>query len=157
MKHAWPAGCEGRRVRGYADLAARAVTAATGAVVTLPARTSPPAIIAELATNVPALDQRVNDLDNQIATTSINIPKPKSSSPCPDSAPSWAQPFWSQPVIWRAFPSAGHLAAAAGLVPVPNDRAGEWQPAQAPSLQPPAAPRVLPISADQHDARGAQP
>ena len=50
-----------------------------------------------------------------------NIPRPKSSSPCPDSAPSWAPHCWSQPVTCAAFPSAGHLAAAAGLVPVPND------------------------------------
>ena len=54
----------------------------------------------------------------------------------------------------RAFPSGGHLAVAAGpSVPEPqrlSTRIG--QPAPTP-LQPAPAPRVLPVRANQHDAR----
>ena len=39
-----------------------------------PAKTSPPAIIAELATNILALDERLKSLDAQIAEPSTNTP-----------------------------------------------------------------------------------
>jgi hypothetical protein len=58
-----------RRVRGYADLAARAVSAARSQQIVLCGQDIAASIIAELATNVLALDQRVKDLDTQIAAT----------------------------------------------------------------------------------------
>ena len=122
-----------------------------------PARTSPPASSpSSPPTSWPSISAS-NDLDAQIAARSINIPKPKSSSPCPDSAPSSAPPCSSPPVICglpqRRSPRRRRRARPGPQRLGPANR----QPAQAPSLQPPAAARVLPISADQHDARRAQP
>jgi hypothetical protein len=58
----------------------------------------------------------------------------------------------------RAFPSVGHLAAAAGLVPVPNDpgrRTGNPAPPEA--LQPITTTCLLPLGANQHAAGRAEP
>ena len=87
-----------------------------------PAKTSPPAIIAELATNILAAGrtpQAPRRPDRRHLRPST--PKPRSSSRCPASARSSAPSLLVAAGDLAAFPSAGHLAAAAGLVPVPND------------------------------------
>ena len=110
-----------RRVRGYADLAARAVTAARSQQIVLCGQDIAASIIAELATNVLALDQRVNDLDNQIAATFDQHPQAEIIQSMPGFGPILGATLLVAAGDLRAFPSAGHLAAAAGLVPVPND------------------------------------
>ena len=114
-----------RRVRGYADLAARAVTAARSQQIVLCGQDIAASIIAELATNVLALDQRVNDLDNQIAATFDQHPQAEIIESMPGFGPILGATLLVAAGDLRAFPSAGHLAAAAGLVPVPTTRAGE--------------------------------
>jgi transposase len=110
-----------RRVRGYADLAARAVSAARSQQIVLCGQDIAASIIAELATNVLALDQRVKDLDTQIAATFDQHPQAEIIQSMPGFGPILGATLLAAAGDLRAFPSAGHLAAAAGLVPVPND------------------------------------
>ena len=110
-----------RRVRGYADLAARAVSAARSQQIVLCGQDIAASIIAELATNILALDQRVKDLDTQIAATFDQHPQAEIIQSMPGFGPILGATLLVAAGDLRAFPSAGHLAAAAGLVPVPND------------------------------------
>jgi hypothetical protein len=64
-----------RRVRGYAGVAARAVAAAQSQQITLPGQDIAASIVGELARNVLALDQRVTELDQQIAAMFAEHPQ----------------------------------------------------------------------------------
>jgi transposase len=110
-----------RKVRDSADLAARAITAARAQMIVLPGHDLATTIIAELATNILALDDRLKSLDAQIAETFHHHPQ----AAVIESMPGFGALLGASLLVGagdlRAFPSAGHLAAAAGLVPVPND------------------------------------
>jgi transposase len=110
-----------RRVRNYAAVAARALTAAHAQPVTLPGQDIAAEIIAELAANTLALDQRLADLDTQIAAMFDEHPQSAIIQSMPGFGPILGATLLVTAGDLRAFPSAGHLAAAAGLVPVPND------------------------------------
>ena len=58
-----------RKVRNFATVATRAVTAASAQTVELPGQDTAAAIFAELASNILALDDRVKSLDTQISET----------------------------------------------------------------------------------------
>lgn len=110
-----------RRVRNYAAVAARAITAARAQSVTLPGQEIAAGIIAELAANTLALDQRLTDLDAQIAAMFDEHPQAEIIQSMPGFGPILGATLLVAAGDLAAFPSAGHLAAAAGLVPVPND------------------------------------
>jgi transposase len=110
-----------RKVRNAADVAARAVTAARAQVTVLPGQDIAVSIIAELATNVLALDERLKSLDAQIAETFEQHPQAAIIQSMPGFGPLLGASLLVGAGALHAFPSAGHLAAAAGLVPVPND------------------------------------
>ena len=110
-----------RRVRGYADVAARAVAAAQSQRITLPGQDIAASIVSELARNVLALDQRVAELDKQIAALFAGHPQAEVIQSMPGFGPILGATLLVTAGDLAAFPSAGHLAAAAGLVPVPND------------------------------------
>ena len=110
-----------RRVRNYATVAARALTAARAQPVTLPGQEIAAAIIAELATNTLAIDQRLTVLDEQIAAMFAQHPQAAIIQSMPGFGPILGATLLVTAGDLAAFPSAGHLAAAAGLVPVPND------------------------------------
>jgi transposase len=110
-----------RRVRGYAGVAARAVTAAQAQRITLPGQDIAAGLIAELARNLLALDQRVTELDTQIAAMFDEHPQAEIIQSMPGFGPVLGATLLVTAGDLAAFPSAGHLAAAAGLVPVPND------------------------------------
>jgi transposase len=110
-----------RKVRNAADVAARAVTAARAQVTVLPGQDIAASIIAELATNVLALDERLKSLDAQIAGTFERHPQAAIIQSMPGFGPLLGASLLVGAGALHAFPSAGHLAAAAGLVPVPND------------------------------------
>jgi transposase len=110
-----------RRVRGYASVAARALTAAQGQRITLPGQDIAAGIIAELARSLLALDQRVTELDAQIAAMFAEHPQAAIIQSMPGFGPILGATLLVTAGDLAAFPSAGHLAAAAGLVPVPND------------------------------------
>src|SRR5439155_12197276 len=110
-----------RRVRGYAGVAARAVAATQSQRITLPGQDIAAGIASELARNVLALDQRVAELDKQIAALFAEHPQAEVIQSMPGFGPILGATLLVTAGDLAAFPSAGHLAAAAGLVPVPND------------------------------------
>jgi transposase len=110
-----------RKVRDSADVAARAITAARAQMTVLPGQDLATSLIAELATNILALDERLGRLDAQIAEAFSRHPQAAVIESMPGFGPLLGASLLVGAGDLRAFPSAGHLAAAAGLVPVPND------------------------------------
>lgn len=110
-----------RSVRGSAEVAARAITAAKAQSVVLPGQQLATGIIAELAGDILALDERLKALDDQIEETFAEHPQAAVIQSMPGFGPFLGASLLVGAGDLRAFPSAGHLAAAAGLVPVPND------------------------------------
>jgi len=110
-----------RHVRDAAGLAARAVTAAGAQQLVLPGQDVAAGIVAELATSLLTLGQRVKDLDTQIVAALEEHPQAAIIQSMPGFGPILGATLLVAAGDLRAFPSAGHLAAAAGLVPVPND------------------------------------
>jgi transposase len=110
-----------RNVRGAADIAARATTAAKAQTVVLPGQDMTASIVTELATAILGLDDRLKALDAQIQMTFDEHPQAAIIQSMPGFGPFLGASLLVGANDLRAFPSAGHLAAAAGLVPVPND------------------------------------
>jgi transposase len=110
-----------RKVRDSADVAARAITAARAQMTVLPGQDLATSLIAELATSILALDERLGRLDAQIAEAFGRHPQAAVIESMPGFGPLLGASLLVGAGDLRAFPSAGHLAAAAGLVPVPND------------------------------------
>lgn len=110
-----------RHVRGSAEVAARAAAAAKAQTITLPGQELAASILTELATAILALDDRLKALDAQIQTTFAEHPHAAIIQSMPGFGPFLGASLLVGSNDLRAFPSAGHLAAAAGLVPVPND------------------------------------
>lgn len=147
-----------RRVRGSADVAARAIAAAKAQTVVLPGQELTASIITELATAVLGLDDRLKVLDAQIEATFSEHPQAAIIASMPGLGPFLGASLLVGANDLRAFPSAGHLAAAAGLVPVPNDsgrRTGNLHRATRYSRL--LRHVVLPVGPDQHDACWTQP
>lgn len=78
-------------------------------------------IIAELASAILAQHERLKLLDQQIQDTFTQHPQAKVIESIPGFGPVLGASLLVAAGDLAAFPSAGHLAAAAGLVPVPND------------------------------------
>jgi transposase len=96
-----------RNVRGYADVAARAVTAARAQSIVLPGQDLTASIIAELATNILALDERVKSIDAQIAATFDEHPQAAIIASMPGFGPFLGASLLVGAGDLRAFPSAG--------------------------------------------------
>lgn len=110
-----------RRVRGYAAVAARAVEAAKSQQTVLAGQDVAASIIAELASAILAQHERLKLLDQQIQDTFTQHPQAEVIESIPGFGPVLGASLLVAAGDLAAFPSAGHLAAAAGLVPVPND------------------------------------
>ena len=110
-----------RRVRGYADVAARAVAAAQTQRTVLAGQDVAASIVAELAGTVLAQHERLKLLDQQIQDAFAQHPHGKVIESMPGFGPVLGASLLVAAGDLTAFPTAGHLAAAAGLVPVPND------------------------------------
>jgi transposase len=109
------------RVRDAAGVAERAVAAAQRQTVVLPGQDVAAGIIADLARSVLAVDDRIKAVDTQIADTFDEHPQAAIIQSMPGFGPIHGATLLVAAGDLAAFPSAGHLAAAAGLVPVPND------------------------------------
>jgi len=110
-----------RRVRGYAGVAARAVAAAQTQRTVLVGQDVAASIVAELAGTVLAQHQRLKLLDQQIQDAFAQHPHAEVIESMPGFGPVLGACLLVAAGDLTAFPTAGHLAAAAGLVPVPND------------------------------------
>jgi transposase len=110
-----------RHVRGSADVASRAIAAARAQTIVLPGQDLTASIITELANGILALDDRLKALDAQIEVTFAKHPQAAIIQSMPGFGPFLGASLLVGANDLRAFPSAGHLAAAAGLVPVSDD------------------------------------
>jgi transposase len=110
-----------RNVRGSAEVGARAITAAKAQTIMLAGQELTAKIITELAAAILALDERLKALDDQIKEVFAGHPQAAIIQSMPGFGPFLGASLLVGAGDLRAFPSSGHLASAAGLVPVPND------------------------------------
>jgi transposase len=103
-----------RNVRGSADVAARAITAAKAQTVVLPGQELTANITAELAGAILALDERVKALDTQIEETFAKYPQAAIIQSMPGFGPFLGASLLVGAGDLRAFPSAGHVVQWAG-------------------------------------------
>jgi hypothetical protein len=94
-----------RKVRDAAGVAARAVTAARAQTAVLPGQDLATSIIAELATSILALDERLRSLAPRLLRPSANTLRPPSSSRRPASGRSWVPRCWSAPATCAPSPA----------------------------------------------------
>ena len=86
-----------------------------------PVKTTAALLLAELAGNLLTLDTRIKTLDSQIAGVFRAHRHAASIESMPGFGPILGAMLLVAAGELDSYPDAGHLAAAAGLVPVPND------------------------------------
>ncbi|MFI2346879.1 IS110 family transposase [Streptomyces sp. NPDC019443] len=115
---AWLAG---RKVRNPEAVAATALHAAQAQHTTLPGQDIAAGIVADIAMQILALDDRLKHIDQQIRQTFHTHPQADIIESLPGMGPILGAEFIVAAGDLAAYPDAGHLASAAGLVPVPRD------------------------------------
>ncbi|MEU5525303.1 IS110 family transposase [Streptomyces sp. NPDC047860] len=110
-----------RSVRGADTVAATALEAAQAQQTSLPGEDVAAQIVADLATQTLALDDRLKRVDKQIRETFRNHPQAEIIESLPGMGPILGAEFIVAAGDLTAYADAGHLASAAGLVPVPRD------------------------------------
>jgi transposase len=110
-----------RGVRGADAVAATALGAAEAQRTVLPGEDVAARIVADLATQILALDERLNRLDKQIGEAFARHPQAEIITSLPGIGPILGAEFIVAAGDLAAYTDAGHLASAAGLVPVPRD------------------------------------
>ncbi|KAB7833469.1 IS110 family transposase [Streptomyces mobaraensis] len=115
---AWPAN---RGVRGADAVAATALEAAQAQQTALPGEDVAAQIVADLAAQILALDDRLKRIDQQIRETFRSHPQAEIIESLPGMGPILGAEFVVAAGDLTAYADAGHLASAAGLVPVPRD------------------------------------
>ncbi|MFJ6629985.1 IS110 family transposase [Streptomyces sp. NPDC091376] len=115
---AWLAG---RHVRNAETVATTALQAAGAQHTTLPGQDVAAGIVAAIATQILALDDRIKHIDQQIREAFRNHPQADIIESLPGMGPILGAEFIVAAGDLVSFADAGHLASAAGLVPVPRD------------------------------------
>ncbi|MER6086409.1 IS110 family transposase [Streptomyces sp. NPDC001833] len=110
-----------RGVRGADHVAATALAAAQAQMTALPGEDVAAQIVAELAALILALDDRLKRIDKQIRETFRAHPQAEIIESLPGMGPILGAEFVVAAGDLSAYADAGHLASAAGLVPVPRD------------------------------------
>ncbi|MGW7527960.1 IS110 family transposase [Streptomyces sp. NPDC054783] len=110
-----------RNVRGADSVAATAVKAAQAQQTALPNETVAAQIIADLAAQILAMEDRLKCIDQQIRETFRSHPQADIIESLPGMGPILGAEFIVAAGDMSAYADAGHLASAAGLVPVPRD------------------------------------
>jgi transposase len=110
-----------RHVRSADQVAAAAIQAASAQLTELPGQDLAATIIAELASNILALDVRLKELEAQIAAAFRAHLQAASIESMPGFGPVLGAMLLVAMGDRRCHRDAGHLAAAAGLAPVPKD------------------------------------
>ncbi|MGX1607952.1 IS110 family transposase [Streptomyces celluloflavus] len=110
-----------RGVRGADTVAATALEAAQAQHTALPGEDIAAQIVADLAAQVLALDDRLKRIDKQIRETFRAHPQAEIIESLPGMGPILGAEFVVSAGDLSAYTDAGHLASAAGLVPVPRD------------------------------------
>ncbi|MCX4631300.1 IS110 family transposase [Streptomyces sp. NBC_01443] len=115
---AWPAN---RSVRGADAVAVTALEAAQAQQTALPGEDTAAQIVADLAEQILTLDDRLKRIDKQIRETFRSHPQAEIIESMPGMGPILGAEFIVAAGDLAAYADAGHLASAAGLVPVPRD------------------------------------
>ncbi|WP_405539547.1 IS110 family transposase [Streptomyces sp. NBC_00075] len=110
-----------RGVRGADAVAATALEAAQAQQTALPGEDVAAQIVADLAVQILALDDRLKRIDRQIRETFRSHPQAEIIESLPGMGPILGAEFVVAAGDLTAYADAGHLASAAGLVPVPRD------------------------------------
>lgn len=110
-----------RGVRGADAVAATALEAAQAQQTALPGEDVAAQIVADLAAQILALDDRLKRIDQQIRETFRSHPQAEIIESLPGMGPILGAEFVVAAGDLTAYADAGHLASAAGLVPVPRD------------------------------------
>ncbi|MEU3300975.1 IS110 family transposase [Streptomyces sp. NPDC006678] len=110
-----------RNVRSADAVAATALEAAQAQQTALPGEDVAAQIVADLAAQILALDDRLKRIDKQIRETFRSHPQAESIESLPGMGPILGAEFVVAAGDLSAYADAGHLASAAGLVPVPRD------------------------------------
>jgi transposase len=110
-----------RSVKGADALARKAITAARSQSVTLPAETIAARIVVELATEVLALKDRIESIDEELEKRFFARPEATILASLPGMGPILGAEFLVAVGDLRAFNDADQLAAYAGLVPAAHD------------------------------------
>lgn len=119
-----------RSVRGADTVAATALEAAEAQQTALPGEDVAAQIVADFAQQLLALDDRLNRLERQIRVTFRSHPQAHIIESMPGMGPLLGADFVVAAGDLSTYVDAGHLASAAGLVPVPRDsgrRTGNMQ------------------------------
>ena len=110
-----------RGVRQPESVAAAALEAAQAQQTALPGEDTAAQIVADLATQILDLDDRLRRLDRQIRDTFRSHPQAEIIESLPGMGPILGAEFVVAAGDLTSYTDAGHLASAAGLVPVPRD------------------------------------
>ncbi|MFE4337088.1 IS110 family transposase [Streptomyces sp. NPDC056831] len=108
-------------VRGADDAAATALEAAQAQQTALPGEDVAAQIVADLAMQILALDDRLKRIDKQIRETFRSHPQAGIIESLLGMGPVLGAEFIVAAGDLAAYTDAGHLASAAGLAPVPRD------------------------------------
>ncbi|WP_406049278.1 IS110 family transposase [Kribbella sp. NBC_00889] len=110
-----------RGVRGADAVAAAALQAAQAQHTVLPGEDVAAQIVADLAAQILSLDDRLKRVDQQVRDTFRNHPQADIIESLPGMGPILGAEFVVAAGDLSSYADAGHLASAAGLVPVPRD------------------------------------
>jgi transposase len=110
-----------RGVKGSANVAQKALSAAKAQSVALPAQEVASRIVAELAREVLALKERIQNIDEELGQRFFARPEARILISLPGMGPILGAEFLVAVGEITAFESADRLAAYAGLVPAAHD------------------------------------
>ncbi|MFJ4512861.1 IS110 family transposase [Streptomyces sp. NPDC088816] len=112
---------ERRKVRGAADVAAKAVEAAQSQQIALPGEKRAAKLVCDLAHQLLALDERIKDNDREIHETFRADDRAKIIESMPGMGPILGAEFVAIVGDLSGYRDAGRLASHAGLAPVARD------------------------------------
>ena len=110
-----------RNVRSAEQVAAEAISAATAQHTVVPGQDVAATIVADLATQLLALDERLKDLDVRVTATFRAHRQAEIIESMPGMGPILGAELIAAAGDINGYANAGRLASAAGLVPVPRD------------------------------------
>ncbi len=110
-----------RSVRGASQVAATALMAASEQHTALPGQDVAGQIVADLATQLLGLDERLSRVESQIRARFAEHPQAEVITSMPGIGEILGAEFVVAAGDLSAYADAGRLASAAGLVPVPRD------------------------------------
>lgn len=110
-----------RSVRCAEAVAEKAVAAAAAQHTVVPGQDVAASIVADLATQLLAIDERIKELDSRVTTTFRAHPQAEIIESLPGMGPILGAELIAAAGDLNGYANAGRLASAAGLVPVPRD------------------------------------